>query len=69
MAGIEVAGRPPLPRHKGLPAAKKGDREMGREESGDSLWKRRQRRCRKGWLSERDDTNMTFDYMGRLEWS
>lgn len=28
MAETEVAGRPPLPRHKGLPAGKKGDQEM-----------------------------------------
>lgn len=33
MAKTEVAGRPPLPRHKGLPAGKKGDQEMvGRRE-------------------------------------
>lgn len=70
MAKTEVAGRPPLPRHKGLPAGKKGDQEMegrrertayGEGDRGDAKGR--------GGMSERDDTNMTFDYMGCLEQS
>lgn len=44
VAKTEVAGRPPLPRHEGLPAGKKGGWKKWRGRDGeDSLWKKRRR--------------------------
>lgn len=55
------AGRPPLPRHKGLPAGKKGDGET--EGRRDRTAYRETRRGERGMQRKgrNDDTNMTFD--------
>lgn len=68
LAETEVAGRPPLPRHKCLPAGKKRDGETEGRRDGTAYGGGRAGRCKgRGGMSEQDDTNMTFDYMGCLE--
>lgn len=57
------AGRPPLPRHKGLPAGKKGDGEKRRRRRDRTAYGETSigevRDAKEG--GRNDDTNMTFD--------